>query len=196
MLGTSNLTVGNVMLGTSNLISGNVKLGTLNLISGNVNSGTTTEIVVGKLGNGVKLTRLGKLVLGNPVIVLGIFISGIKIVLGIEKLGITKLTIGGISGNGVKLTRLGKLGNGVKLTRLGKLMLGVMLIIDGMLIGPIGPISKQGNTIGGICGVNDGIGIFGKFTGGILGKVGIGISRPVVVVGGVGSVTTSLFIGV
>jgi hypothetical protein len=76
------------------------------------------------------------------------------------------------------------------------LIAGVTLIIEGMLMGPIGPTFKHGKTIGGICGTKDGIGMSGIVICGIFGSAGIGISNVVVGFCAVGSVTTCLSIGV
>ena len=72
---------------------------------------------------------------------------------------------------------------------------GIILMTDGIFIGPIGPISKQGNTIGGICGISVGTGMLGMLITGRFGICGKGISY-VVEVGVLGSVTDSLAIGV
>ena len=70
---------------------------------------------------------------------------------------------------------------GVMLTKEGILIAGITLMTDGILIGPIGPTFKQGNTIGGNCGTNDGTVTDGIMICGMLGKAGIGISRVFVV---------------
>jgi hypothetical protein len=72
---------------------------------------------------------------------------------------------------------------------------GSILIIDGIFIGPIGPISTQGNTIGGITGGSI-VGIVGILKLIILGKGGILISNPWFAGAGFGSVVNVLETGV
>jgi hypothetical protein len=85
---------------------------------------------------------------------------------------------------------------GVTETIEGMLIGGTILIMLGTLIGPTGPIFKYGKTIGGICGVTEGTVMFGTVIKGKFGITGIGISNAIVVVGGCGSLTLNLSIGV
>ena len=83
----------------------------------------------------------------------------------------------GIGGNGEMVILLGIFGTDPKLITLGILIGGTIFITLGICIGPNGPISRQGNTIGGSC-----ISAFTrvpilKSISGIVGRSGKTVSR-------------------
>ena len=119
------------------------------------------SIIVGNVGKSGK-TMLGIVGGGPNVIWLQKFGSGPKVIM-----------VG--SSNGPKLMTLQKFGNGPKTITVG--IGGSTTITDGTFNGPSGPISRQGNTMGGGCMFTVGIVGFGSSRVGMSGMFGISISN-------------------
>ena len=149
-------------------------------------SGNGPKGIPGISGKGPKGIDDGVMTISDGIVRLGTIV----IDEGMDRLGTTVMT------DGVTTINDGMDRLGVITTRLGTTSDGVTVIIEGMFIGPIGPTSRQGKTIGGSCGVSDGIGQFGMFITGRSGSAGSGIVRVGAPGCGLGSVTTVLSTGV
>ena len=141
-------------------------------------------------GKGPKLMIVGNVGIGPKSMIVG-KTSGPKVMFVGKLKGPKVMLVGRFSGP--KLMVLQKLGIGPNVITVG--IGGSTTIIDGMFIGPSGPMSKHGNTIGGGCMFTVGNVMSGMFIWGMSGMFGIMISNGGLVAIFVGSADTVRSVG-